>query len=131
TPGLPDLPGTVAEATNLHAHHPGTPPLTDHQATTDHVLAALQEATWAHVACHAHADLAAPSQGGLHLHDGTLPIPDISRLHLTRAELAYLSACSTAARGPQHADESIHLAAAFHLAGFRHVIASLWPLADT
>jgi CHAT domain-containing protein len=45
-------------------------------------------------------------------------------------ELAYLFTCSTAARGLR-ADEPTNLASAFHLAGFRHVVATLWPLTDT
>ncbi|MFX0578712.1 CHAT domain-containing protein [Nocardia nepalensis] len=130
TPGLPDLPGTVDEATSLHAHHPDIPLLLDDSATTDHVLAALPRASWAHFACHASVDFTAPSRGGLRLHNGTLSLPEISRLQLAEAELVYLSACSTAHRGIGHADESLHPASAFHLAGFRHVIASLWPLAD-
>ncbi|MEK8170822.1 CHAT domain-containing protein [Streptomyces sp. M19] len=40
-----------------------------------------------------------PSQGGLRLYDATLTIPEISGLRLADAELAYLSACSTAHRG--------------------------------
>jgi CHAT domain/Tetratricopeptide repeat len=130
TPGLPDLPGTTAEAEDLYRRYPGTPPLRDQDATTASVLAALPDATWTHFACHASADLSAPSRSGLHLHDGILSVPDISRLDLVRAELAYLSACSTANQGVGAVDESIHLASAFQLAGFRHVIASLWPLED-
>jgi tetratricopeptide (TPR) repeat protein len=130
TPGLPDLPGTVAEAMDLHTLHPDTPPLIDKDATVNQVLAALPKTTWAHFACHASIDYIAPSRGGLQLHDASLPIPAISALHLVRAELAYLSACSTAGNAPHHADESLHLASAFQLAGFRHVIASLWPLDD-
>ncbi|QUH06215.1 CHAT domain-containing protein [Saccharopolyspora erythraea] len=130
TPGLPDLPGTAVEAAHLHAAHDGIAPLTDRHATKDRVLAAMSEATWAHFACHATADLAEPSRGGLRLHDDTLTLPEISRLRLDQAELAYLSACSTAHHGARHADESLHLASAFQLAGFRHVIASLWPLDD-
>ncbi|PFG95872.1 tetratricopeptide repeat protein [Saccharopolyspora erythraea NRRL 2338] len=130
TPGLHDLPGTAVEAAHLHAVHDGIAPLTDHHATKDRVLAAMSEATWAHFACHATADLAEPSRGGLRLHDDTLTLPEISRLRLEQAELAYLSACSTAHHGARHADESLHLASAFQLAGFRHVIASLWPLDD-
>ncbi|WP_446044685.1 CHAT domain-containing protein [Streptomyces olivaceus] len=130
TPGLPDLPGSIAEADHLHSRDRDAPLLSDQDATIGRVLADLPEATWAHFACHASADLAAPSKGGLRLHDGTLTIPEISRLQLADAELAYLSACSTAHRGRRHADESIHLASAFQLAGFRHVIATLWPLAD-
>ncbi|MFE6838753.1 CHAT domain-containing protein [Streptomyces sp. NPDC057705] len=130
TPGLPDLPGSVTEAIALRSHHNDARALVDEDATTAHVLAALSEATWAHFACHASADPVAPSRGGLHLHNGTLPLPDISRLQLPNAELAYLSACSTAHGGARHADESLHLASAFHLAGYRHAIASLWPLDD-
>ncbi|MEU2042687.1 CHAT domain-containing protein [Nocardia niwae] len=130
TPGLPDLPGTVNEATILHNHHPDLPLLLDSAATTDRVLTALPEATWAHFACHAGIDFTAPSRSGLQLHDAPLTLPQISRLQLTHAELAYLSACSTAHRGFRHADESLHPASAFQLAGFRHVIACLWPLAD-
>jgi hypothetical protein len=44
--------------------------------------------------------------------------------------VAYLSACSTANHGTRYADEVLHLASAFQLAGFRHVIASLWQLDD-
>ncbi|WP_413099893.1 CHAT domain-containing protein [Streptomyces sp. Inha503] len=130
TPDLPDLPGTVAEAMNLHTRHPHTPLLIDADATTARVAAALPAATWAHFACHATIDQTTPSNTGLRLHDSTLTIADINQLRLTNAELAYLSACSTANRGIRHAEESIHLATAFHLAGYRHVVASLWPVAD-
>ncbi|MEV0675610.1 CHAT domain-containing protein [Actinosynnema sp. NPDC050436] len=127
TAGLPRLPGTVAEAAALHARHPDDPLLVD--PTTRQVLAALGECTWAHFACHAGADPGTSSRAVLHLADGALPVEAIGRLHPEHAELAYLSACSTAARG-RHADEPLNLAAAFHLAGFRHVVASLWPLND-
>nr|WP_052478663.1 CHAT domain-containing protein [Kibdelosporangium sp. MJ126-NF4]CEL19816.1 hypothetical protein [Kibdelosporangium sp. MJ126-NF4]CTQ97041.1 hypothetical protein [Kibdelosporangium sp. MJ126-NF4] len=127
TPGFAELPGTAAEAAHLRTDEL----LADSAATTDRTTAALPRATWAHFACHATADPTAPSASALHLHDGALALPAISRLNLEQAELAYLSACSTAQLGSQHADESLHLASAFQLAGFRHVIASLWPLADS
>ncbi|MBB5957069.1 hypothetical protein FHS29_003662 [Saccharothrix tamanrassetensis] len=124
-PGLPRLPGTTAEAAVLHTE--GAELLAD--ATTAQVLAALPNCTWAHFACHATVDAATTSRAVLHLSDGTLSVEAISRVRPEHAELAYLSACSTAARG-RHADEPLNLAAAFHLAGFRHVVASLWPLND-
>lgn len=130
TPGLPDLPATAAEAASLHAAHPDMPLLTNEQATAARVTGALPKASWAHFACHAGTNPNAPSEGGLHLHDGVLSIAEIGRLNLHEAELAYLSACSTGHVGRRHADESIHLASAFQLAGFRHVVASLWPLDD-
>jgi CHAT domain-containing protein len=127
---MPDLPGTAAEAAELHARHPDGSRLSNEDATAAGVLAGLADHTWAHFACHAHGDLATPSQGGLRLHDRVLRLSEISDLRLEYAELAYLSACSTAHVGVRHANEAIHLASAFQLAGFRHVIASLWPLAD-
>ncbi|MFC3453040.1 CHAT domain-containing protein [Amycolatopsis speibonae] len=129
-PGATPLPATVSEAEHLHGTHPDLPLLIDEHATADAVLTSLREATWAHFACHADADLLVPSRGGIRLHDEILTLSDISRLRLADAELAYLSACSTANPGITQADESLHLASAFQLAGFRHVIATLWPIAD-
>ncbi|KAK1991226.1 TPR domain-containing protein [Colletotrichum falcatum] len=45
--------------------------------------------------------------------------------------LAFLSACGTGQnRDEKSADESIHLTSAFQLAGFRHVIGTLWEVDD-
>jgi CHAT domain-containing protein len=45
--------------------------------------------------------------------------------------LAYLSACGTGQiLDETSVDESIHLASAFELAGFRHVIGTLWSVDD-
>ncbi|MGW8946578.1 CHAT domain-containing protein [Streptomyces koyangensis] len=131
TAGLPGLPGALAEALDLHSRHPDQPPLLNEDATTSRVATALSASTWVHFACHALADHAAPSRSGLRLNDGMLTIPEISRLAVPDAQLAYLSACSTGHRSPEYVDESLNLASAFQLAGFRHVIASLWPLGDT
>ncbi|OXM52670.1 CHAT domain-containing protein [Amycolatopsis alba DSM 44262] len=128
--GAAPLPATVSEAEHLHGAHPGLPLLIDENATADAVLTALRGSTWAHFACHADADLLVPSRSGIRLYDGILTLSEISRLRLADAELAYLSACSTANPGITQADESLHLASAFQLAGFRHVIATLWPIAD-
>lgn len=103
------------------------------QATRDHVTAELPRHPWAHFACHGASDLGSPSASHLLLHDHLslpLTVVDVARLRLNRAELAFLSACSTARTVPALADEAIHLAAAFQLAGYRHVIATLWPIGD-
>jgi CHAT domain-containing protein len=51
--------------------------------------------------------------------------------HLTGAELAYLSACTTALTRPDLADEAIHNTTAFQLAGYPHVIGTLWAINDS
>jgi CHAT domain-containing protein len=47
------------------------------------------------------------------------------------SKLAYLSACSTSDQPPRLADEAVHITGAFQLAGYPHVIGSLWPVNDS
>jgi len=84
----------------------------------------------AHFACHGLQYVADPSAGHLILHDGLLSITKISELRLDHAELAFLSACETCRGGAGLADEAITLATAFQLAGYRHVVGTLWAIAD-
>ncbi len=137
TPDIPDtadLPGTEAEAGLLRKHFPGqVTVLTGWEATYEAVLAALPEARWAHFACHGYSDLANPSASRLLLTDHKkrpLTVVDVARLRLDDAELAFLSACSTAQPGARLADEAIHMASAFQLAGYRNVVGTLWPIGD-
>lgn len=132
TPGAPDIPGAQAEASVIGQRlGAGVVILTGSQATRDSVIRALPAARWVHFACHGTASVASPSDSSLLLADGQrLTVSDIARLRLDDADLAYLSACSTAQPGTQLPDEAIHLASAFELAGCRHVIGTLWPIAD-
>src|SRR5262249_12329190 len=129
TPGAPDLPGATAEAAGLRGRFPGqVTVLTGSEVTHDAVLAAMRGARSVHFACHGVADLVNPSASGLILGDRQrlLTVGEVSRLRLDDAVLAYLSACSTARPGGRLADEAIHLVSAFQLAGYRHVIGTLW-----
>ena len=54
----------------------------------------------------------------------------ISQLRLPPGALAYLSACDTAVPHAGLADEVIHIASAFHLAGYARVIGTLWTVED-
>lgn len=88
----------------------------------------------AHFACHGNADTSIGTLllSGLSLGNGTKLTP--AQLHsyrLEHAELAFLSACSTAEPHPDLPDESLHLASAFQLAGFRSVIGTLWVTSDS
>ncbi|WP_329092693.1 CHAT domain-containing protein [Actinomadura citrea] len=135
TPGTrSDLPGAEAEAALIGRRFPGpVDVLTGSSATHGAVLSALPKARWAHFACHGHSDLADPSSSHLLLVDHQtrpLTVTDLAGLRLDGAELAFLSACSTARPGARLADEAIHLASAFQLAGYRHVIGTLWPIGD-
>jgi CHAT domain-containing protein len=139
TPGLPKspLPGVVAETARITALLPGQVDvvgLPDTPAAThDSVTAALPAHRWVHFACHANTYLNDPSKSALLLTDHRtrpLTVTDLSNLRLDRADLAVLSACSTALTGTRLPDEPIHLSAACQLAGYRHVIATLWPLDD-
>lgn len=133
TPGGTPLDSAPAEANTVRHLFPDTQVLVNHEATVERVLAELPHRTWAHFACHAVTDVDSPSQGGLLLHDHeqrSFSVIDISRLDLRNVELAYLSSCDTAQPGLRLSDEAIHLASSFQLAGFSHVIATLWPLRD-
>jgi CHAT domain len=125
-----DLAGAEAEGRALLDHHPEAVPLLNEAATRESVLAALPHATRTYFACHNVRDDARPHQGGLGLFDGLLTIDDLSRLDLPHAEFAMLSACATVMPTPDAPDELTHLAAAFQLAGFRSVVATLWPVRD-
>ncbi|WP_431773472.1 CHAT domain-containing protein [Streptomyces cucumeris] len=130
TPGHAPLPRTVDEAGVLAARAGGAAPLVGAAATREAVLAALPGAAVAHFACHAGSDPADPAASHLLLHDGPLSLSAISALHLDGAELAYLSACGTARGGARLADEAIHVASAFHLAGYAQAVATLWEVGD-
>ncbi|RVX42666.1 CHAT domain-containing protein [Nonomuraea polychroma] len=130
TDGLPNLPASRAETAHLLAGHPGAVSLEDGDATAAAVLDALPRAGWVHFASHAISHPERASKSGLHLHDRTLRVPEISRARREHGELAYLSACSTGQGSLFQADEAVHLASAFQLAGYRHVVATLWPVND-
>jgi hypothetical protein len=108
----------------------GAAPVLGQDATRGQVTARLPEASWAHFACHGFADNADPSQSFLALYDGNLPASELFTMRLTEPYLAYLSACSTGVPSTGLLDESIHLASAFQLAGYPHVVATLWRIDD-
>jgi tetratricopeptide (TPR) repeat protein len=128
-----DLRGADEEARILQSHVHRSLILRSEDATADRILAELPAFPWVHFACHAASDPNDPSHGHLLVHDyeqRPLTILDIARVHSHISELAFLSACETARTGLRLADESIHLASSFQLAGYAHVIGTLWPIND-
>jgi hypothetical protein len=130
TPGRASLPAVTAELDRVAAMLPGTRRLTGQAATPEAVLAELDRHRWLHLACHATQQVDRPGDSALHLHGGDLSALRLASRHLAGAELAYLSACHTASGSMALADEAVHLAAALQLAGYRHVIGTLWGVSD-
>ncbi|MFB4421459.1 CHAT domain-containing protein [Streptomyces sp. QL37] len=133
TPGARALPGARAEARRLAELLPRPTVLSGERATRDAVLAALPRHRVAHFACHALTHPVFPALSRLLLHDhasAPLTVTELTALRVPHGELAYLSACETAKSTEALVDEAVHIAAALQLAGYRHVIATLWPIAD-
>ncbi|MFF7247641.1 CHAT domain-containing protein [Embleya sp. NPDC008237] len=134
TPGASNLPGARQEYDHLTDVFPTMSGLIAGEATREAVLSGLTTHPWVHFACHAGADPTDPSRSHLLVHDHVahpLSVLEISRLRLETSEFAYLSACSTAVTKRDLADESIHVASSFQLAGFPYVIGTLWEVNDT
>lgn len=126
------LPGTVT----LSEPDPGqlrTVPA-ESLPTKANVLDHLRTRTIAHFACHGISDPVYPHLSRLLLHDhdsDPLNVAALGPVYVEHAELAYLSACETAlVKDTELIDEAIHLAAAFQLAGYPHVIGTQWTVDD-
>jgi hypothetical protein len=104
----------------------------------DMVKTELATCTIAHFACHGFVDVVQPAKSSLILGRDTVEeltvnemIDAVLQSGPNGAQVAYLSACSTAEiRDLEMLHESIHLASAFQLAGFQHVIGTLWKAND-
>lgn len=133
TPGESDLPDVEREVESIRLVTEGSI-LSTHRAqpSATRVLVDFETYGVMHLACHGISDAVSPSNSHLILlSDGAadrLNIARISRRNAaTSTELVYLSACSTAqSTGVQFADESLHIASGFQLAGFSHVLAAMW-----
>jgi CHAT domain-containing protein len=130
TEGEHPLPYARKESAALAALWP-TNELAGAGATHDNVLAALTDHACVHFACHGVSDPDDPSSSRLLLHGARpLTVLEVSRLRLPMARLAVLSACHTAHAAPHLADEALHIAGAFQLAGYPNVVGTLWHVND-
>jgi CHAT domain-containing protein len=139
TPGnasCPDLPGVIEEKNRLMGAINGHLPI-QHQElpSVEDVIESLRNCCIAHFACHGFTDHLDPSKSGLILQSrgeqDRLTVHRVSELSLGNAQMAYLSACSTAEnRSARLSDEVIHVVSGFQVAGFPHVIGCLWPSID-
>ncbi|KAG9098706.1 hypothetical protein FRC06_006057 [Ceratobasidium sp. 370] len=132
TPGLPPLPGTTKELYCITKQAKGFQNimLDGESATCKSVLDAMERHSWVHLACHATQNVANPIASAFHLHDGPLDLATITEKQFKHADLAFLSACQTATGDWELSEEAIHLAAGMIMAGYRTVIATMWPIND-
>jgi len=142
TPSASDLPGTRAERSEvIAAMGPSVSIQTLEYPDVASAMTQLQECNIAHFACHGVSDPVDPSRSGLilqtartstqELRQDILSVREVSQAHLSRAEIAYLSACSTAQnQAIRLLDEVLHVVSGFQVAGFRHVVGCLWPSDD-
>ncbi|SHN38547.1 CHAT domain-containing protein [Cryptosporangium aurantiacum] len=131
TPDRPELP-YAAEETSVVAGHLGDRPrteLADAAATWAAVTDAVVRHSWLHFAGHAEQRLGAPGRGGLRLADRPLTVFQLAALRAS-GEFAFLSSCETALTGVELPDEAFSTAAGFQIAGYRQVVAALWPVPD-
>jgi CHAT domain-containing protein len=99
-------------------------------AVPEMVLEGLPKYPWVHFTCHGEIEHEDPLHSHFDLGDRKLFVKDLINTALPNVELAYLSACHSAAGGLLLLDENLHLAGAFQLAGFRSVVGTMWEMFD-
>lgn len=141
TPGHGSLVFATQEATDIAHVAAGTVTLCLDQPSAAEVLEQLPAYHAIHFSCHGVSDGQNPSMSHLLLRKvdpqsgaaevDQLTVGAISSVNLKHAQLAFLGACWTADNpSTDLADESIHIASGFQLAGFSHVLATLWESRD-
>ncbi|GAA3228322.1 CHAT domain-containing protein [Dactylosporangium siamense] len=135
TPDASPLPGAADEHRFLTTLFPPErrTVLTGMAASRDSIIDAISRHRVAHLACHAIQFPLHPMGGGLRPYDwDTAGLVTVADLATTRrgGDLAFLSACQTAAGGVTNLDEAGSIAAAMQHAGWRHVIGTLWSVWD-
>jgi CHAT domain-containing protein len=105
-------------------------PLVEKKATPTTVTEDMAKFPWIHFSCHGNVVSNKPLDSCFHLEGGRLRVQDIIAANLPHAELAFLSACHSAAGGTILPDESMHLTSALQFAGFRSAVGTLWEMYD-
>jgi CHAT domain-containing protein len=133
TPGLPDLDvGVEVEGIRKAIGKSFNINVMENPSGND-VIEVLEDVTIAHFSCHGITNAADPSASKLVLYNATtkeadpLQISDIVLTRMRNAQLAYLSACSTAENSSGAlSEETIHLCSSFQAVGFPHVVGTMW-----
>ncbi|KAL0631008.1 hypothetical protein Q9L58_010144 [Maublancomyces gigas] len=141
TPGESPLGSASAEVSDIAGEIEKSTHATvlEHPSASE-VLEKLQSCEAVHFACHGITDARNPSNSHLLLfkHNGSaaatadpLTVEKMSSTRIKTAQIAYLSACSTVDNVSEKlSGESIHIASGFQLAGFSHVLGTMWKSND-
>jgi hypothetical protein len=143
TPGHQHLPGLGDEAQAIRETlRAGTSAVLTQQ-TAEEVAKEIEQCNIAHLACHGQSDFRNPSCSYLVLtrtdgygrgiaREDRLFVEGIFKRRAQGSGIPFLRACFTA-DNPDHglSDEVIHMASAFHLSGFNHVLATMWSTRNT
>jgi CHAT domain len=125
----PRLRHAAAELAGVAGSHPGATVLSGAQASVAAVMAALDGAKLAHLACHGRFRSDSPLFSSLELADGPLNAYELQRLGRA-PELIVLSACDLAVSGAHPGDELLGFASALLGMGARTVLASVVAVPD-
>jgi len=138
TPGYKPLEGVEEEAQNIRNMFPEGRWSLFNGSTAEKVAHEIHTCDNIHLSCHGESDIRDASKSFLVLvrtdPDATgiqrqdkLFVSSVFQESTRGSGIAFLSACHTADNpDPELSDESIHLASAFQLAGFSHVVGTLW-----
>ncbi|KAF3316707.1 hypothetical protein TWF173_001371 [Orbilia oligospora] len=141
TPKQSDLPYAAEEVKMLQGLLPSrltTETIKLEQPNKQDVLDHLEDCTIFHYAGHGESNSLEPEKSSLLINDwqtNPLTVEHLTELNFRQKSsapwLAYLSACSTSDSNAEKLhDESINLVTACQLAGFQHVVGSLWEISD-
>lgn len=141
TPGESRLDGVERERLTVETAWKAAKPCHSlNSPTVEQVMSRLGRSDIVHFACHGVSHPSNPAESHLLLqrrHGSATVVDRLTVAKITKAKsrglamIAYLSACSTAAvQADGLSDEGIHIASAFQVAGFGHVIGSLWSAED-
>ncbi|KAK7458039.1 hypothetical protein VKT23_009949 [Stygiomarasmius scandens] len=129
-PGHSPIPKTLEEAKLIRKHFPNGVTLKDDRGNISTVLDEMAKHDWVHFACHGVQNPLDPAKSAFALNDGMLELSQLMPISFKHAELAFLSACQTAAGDGNLPEEAVHLAAGMLVAGFKSVVATMWSISD-
>lgn len=129
TPGFTPLPFALAEISALKQLEIVTNELIDEDSNETTVLSHLKSHSWAHLCCHGTTNAQLPLLSAFHLGRSSLTIESLMRTDLPTADFAFLGACHSA-EGSAAQNESMSLASAMQVAGFRSIVATMYAIGD-